>query len=121
MKKLDATKLTDEQIEFFKTHLAYLSTVDKNGEPQVGPKQSMKVLDNGHLQYLEKTKAHAYENLKNGSKAAVVVADVPSHTNVRIKGTAHIHEDDDYQKKIATEGGAPAAYVVDIDIEEIYE
>lgn len=95
MKKLDATKLTDEQIEFFKTHLAYLSTVDKNGEPQIGPKQSMKVLDNGHLQYLEKTKAHAYENLKNGSKAAVVVADVPSHTNVRIKGTAHIHEDDD--------------------------
>lgn len=76
MKKLDATKLTDEQIEFFKTHLAYLSTVDKNGEPQIGPKQSMKVLDNGHLQYLEKTKAHAYENLKNGSKAAVVVADV---------------------------------------------
>ena len=75
MKKLDATKLTDEQIEFFKTHLAYLSTVDKNGEPQIGPKQSMKVLDNGHLQYLEKTKAHAYENLKNGSKAAVVVAD----------------------------------------------
>lgn len=88
MKKLDSTKLTDEQIEFFK----------------------------GHLQYLEKTKAHAYENLKNGSKAAVVVADVPSHTNVRIKGTAHIHEDDDYQKKIA-----PTAYVVDIDIEEIYE
>ena len=40
MKKLDATKLTDEQIEFFKTHLAYLSTVDKYGEPQVGPKQS---------------------------------------------------------------------------------
>ena len=68
MKKLDSTKLTDEQIEFFKTHLAYLSTVDKNGEPQIGPKQSMKVLDNGHLQYLEKTKAHAYENLKNGSK-----------------------------------------------------
>lgn len=121
MKKLDSTKLTDEQIEFFKTHLAYLSTVDKNGEPQVGPKQSMKVFDNGHLQYLEKTKAHAYENLKNGSKVAVVVVDVPSHTNVRIKGTAHIHEDDDYQKKIATEGGAPTAYVVDIDIEEIYE
>ena len=70
---------------------------------------------------LKKTKAHAYENLKNRSKAAVVVADVPSHTNVRIKGTAHIHEDDDYQKRIATEGGAPAAYVVDIDIEEIYE
>ena len=111
MKKLDSNKLTDKQQEFFKTHLAYLSTVDENGEPQVGPKQSMRVLDDGHLIYLEKTKAHAYENLKNGSKAAVVVADVPTHTNVRIKGTAHIHEDDDYQKKVATEGGAPQAYV----------
>lgn len=121
MKKLASNKLTDQQKEFFKTHLAYLATVDENGEPQVGPKQSMKVLDDSHLQYLEKTKAHAYNNLKNGSKAAVVVADEPTHTNVRIKGTAHIHEDDDYQKKIAVEGNAPAAYVVDIDIEEIFE
>lgn len=121
MKKLDSNQLTDKQIEFFKTHLAYLSTVDANGEPQIGPKQSMKVLDDRHLQYLEKTKAHAYENLKNGSKVTVVVADVPTHTNVRIKGVAHIHENDDYQKKIATEGGAPNAYVVDIDIEEIFE
>lgn len=121
MKKLDSNKLTDKQQEFFKTHLAYIATVDENGEPQVGPKQSMKVLDDSHLQYLEKTKAHAYNNMKNGSKVAVVVADVPSHTNVRIKGVAHIHEDDDYQKKIATEAGAPQAYVVDIDIEEVDE
>ncbi|CCI82259.1 pyridoxamine 5'-phosphate oxidase family protein [Lactobacillus hominis] len=121
MKKLDSNKLTDKQQEFFKTHLAYLSTVDANGEPQVGPKQSMKVLDEGHLQYLEKTQAHAYENLKNGSKAAVVVADKPTHTNVRIKGTAHIHEDDDYAKKVLAETDSPNAYVVVIDIEEIYE
>ena len=121
MKNLDSNTLNQHQTDFFKDHLAYLSTVDANGNPQVGPKASMKVLDDNHLQYLEKTKAHAYENLKNGSKAAVVVADVPTHTNVRIIGTAHIHEDDDYQKKIAAEGGAPNAYVVDIDIEEIYE
>ena len=44
MKKLDSNKLTDKQQEFFKTHLAYLSTVDENGEPQVGPKQSMRVM-----------------------------------------------------------------------------
>lgn len=121
MKKLDSTTLTDKQKEFFKTHLAYLSTVDANGNPQIGPKQSMHVLDDNHLQYLEKTKAHAYENLKNGSKAAVVVADEPSHTNVRIIGTATIHEDDDYQKKVAEAAGAAHAYVVDIEIEEIDE
>lgn len=120
MKKLDATKLTPEQIEFFKTHLSYLATVDKNGEPQVGPKQSMRVLDSTHLQYLEKTKAHAYENIKNGSKVAVVVADVPTHTNVRILGVAHIHENDDYAKKVLEGSDTPTAYPVVIDIKEIF-
>ncbi|GFZ26352.1 pyridoxamine 5'-phosphate oxidase family protein [Lactobacillus corticis] len=121
MKKLSATKLTKEQQEFFTSHLAYLATVDKDGNPQVGPKASMTVLDDGHLQYLEKTQAHAYENLKNGSKAAVVVADVPTHTNVRVVGTAHVHEDDDYRAKVLEGSGFPNAYVVVIDIEEIYE
>ncbi len=121
MKKLDSNKLTPKQQEFFATHLAYLATVDKNGEPQVGPKQSMKVLDESHLTYLEKTKMHAYENMKNGSKVAVVVADKPSHTNVRIKGTAHIHENDDYAQKVNGSDDAKNPYVVVIDIEEIDE
>lgn len=121
MKKLDSNKLTSEQQQFFADHLAFLSTVGANGEPQVGPKQSMKVLDEGHLTYLEKTKAHAYDNIKNGSKVAVVVADKPSHTNVRILGTAHIHEGDDYAKEVLGEVDANSPYPVVIDIEEIYE
>lgn len=121
MKKLDSNKLTEKHKEFFKNHLAYLSTVDSDGNPQVGPKASMVVLDDGHLQYLEKTKAHAYNNLKNGSKAAVVVADVPTHTNVRVIGTAHIHEDDDYAKKVLEGTDTPNAFVVVIDVEEIDE
>lgn len=95
MKKLDSTKLTPEQQEFFKTHLAFLSTVSADGMPQVGPKQSMKVKDESHLEYLEKTHAHAFENINNGSKVAVVVADKPSHTNVRIIGTAEVKEKDE--------------------------
>lgn len=110
MKKLDSTKLTKEQQEFFATHLAFLSTVSKDGMPQVGPKQSMKVKDEGHLEYLEKTQAHAFENIKNGSKVAVVVADKPSHTNVRVIGTAEVHDKD--------ENGW---YPVTISIEEIDE
>lgn len=121
MKKLDSNKLTQKQKDFFKDHLAYLSTVDADGNPQVGPKASMKVLDDSHLQYLEKTKAHAYNNLKNGSKAAVVVADVPTHTNVRVIGTATIHEGDDYAKKVLEGTDTPNAYVVDIAIDEIHE
>ena len=110
MKKLDSTKLSKEQQEFFATHLAYLATVSKDGMPQVGPKQSMKVKDETHLEYLEKTQQHAFENIKNGSKVAVVVADKPSHTNVRIIGTAEVGEKDDN-----------GWYPVVISIEEIDE
>lgn len=121
MKKLDSTSLNDYQKEFFTRHLAYLATVDTHGNPQVGPKQSMKVLDDQHLLYLEKTKAHAYQNLKNGSKAAVVVADKPNHTNVRVIGTAHVHENDDFAQKITGSDSKDNPYVVVIDIEEIDE
>ena len=115
MKKLDTTKLTDEQIEFFNSHLPYMATVNANGVPQVGPK----AIDASTIQYLEKTKSTAYENLKNGSVAAIVVADVPTHKAFRVLGHAEIHEGDDYAKKIVSGTDTPEAFVVNIKIEEI--
>ena len=50
MKKLDTTKLTDEQIEFFNSHLPYMATVNANGVPQVGPKASLKAVDASTIQ-----------------------------------------------------------------------
>ena len=41
MKKLNTNKLTEEQANLFKNNLVYLSTVDADGNPQVGPKGSM--------------------------------------------------------------------------------
>ena len=123
MKKLDSNKLTEEQIAFFDNpdHLAYMATVDEDGTPSVGPKASMKVLNDGQLQYLEKTKSHAYENLKNGSKAAIVVADVPSHKAMKIIATPEIHENDDYAKSVVEGTDTPNAYVVVLNIDEIQE
>lgn len=119
MKKLETTKLTDEQVEFFNSHLPYMATVGADGNPQVGPKASLKAIDNTTIQYLEKTKSEAYANLKNGSEAAIVVADVPTHKAFRVKGHAEIHEGDDYAKKIAFGTDTPEAFVVNIKIEEI--
>lgn len=121
MKKLNTNKLNLAQQDFFQTHLAYLATVGKDGRPQVGPKQSMKVMDDTHLTYLEKTKMQAYQNIKDGSKVAVVVADKPSHTNVRIIGTAKIHENDAYAQKINGNSEPNSPYPVVIEIEEIDE
>ncbi|WP_240405390.1 pyridoxamine 5'-phosphate oxidase family protein, partial [Lactobacillus crispatus] len=102
MKKLDTTKLTDEQIEFFNSHLPYMATVNANGVPQVGPKASLKAIDASTIQYLEKTKSTAYANLKNGSVAAIVVADVPTLLAFRVLGHAEINEGDAYAKKIVS-------------------
>lgn len=121
MKQLDSNKLTKEQEEFFNSHLPYLATVGEDGEPQVGPKASLKVLDDSHLQYLEKTQAQAYNNLKNGSKAAIVVADVPTHKAMKIIATPHIHENDDYAKSVVEGTDTPNAYVVVLDIDKIFE
>lgn len=74
----------------------------------------MTVLDPSHLQYLEKTKGEAYENIKRGSKVALVAADVPSHTAVRVLATAEVHEDDDYAKKVLAKTEFPNAFVVNL-------
>ena len=120
MKKLNTNKLTEEQSNLFKNNLVYLSTVDADGNPQVGPKGSMTVLDPSHLQYLEKTKGEAYENIKRGSKVALVAADVPSHTAVMVLATAEVHEDDDYAKKVLAKTEFPNAFVVNLNIEEVF-
>ncbi|AEG40005.1 pyridoxamine 5'-phosphate oxidase family protein [Lactobacillus kefiranofaciens] len=119
MKKLDTNKLTDKQIKFFNEHLAYMATVNKEGKPDVGPKGSLKAIDANTLQYLEKTKSEAYDNLKNGSEAAIVVADAPTHKAFRVRGYAETHEGDDYAKKILKDTKFPNAYVVNIKIDEI--
>ncbi|WP_374991004.1 hypothetical protein [Lactobacillus jensenii] len=44
MKKLESTKLTAEQQRFFNVKLAFVSSVSKDGMPQVGPKESLRVV-----------------------------------------------------------------------------
>ncbi|QNQ82105.1 pyridoxamine 5'-phosphate oxidase family protein [Lactobacillus sp. PV037] len=119
MKKLDSNKLTPEQQGLINDNLAYMATVNEDGTPQVGPKGSMIAINDHQLQYLEKTKSTAYENIKRGSKVAVVAADVPSHSAVRVDGTATIHEDDEFAKEILANSDTPNAYVVVIDIDEV--
>ncbi|MBT8847954.1 pyridoxamine 5'-phosphate oxidase [Lactobacillus delbrueckii subsp. bulgaricus] len=121
MKKLEATTLTADQQKFFNDALAFVASVDKDGNPQVGPKGSLTALDDKHLVWSEVTSSHLWENIKNGSKVAVVVADVPSHTSVRVVGSVTIHEGDDFAKEYAAKVGKPeTAPAVVVEVEEIF-
>ena len=48
-------------------------------------------------------------------------APVPSHTAVQVLATAHVHEDDEYAKKVVSGTDTPNAFVVVLDIDEIFE
>ncbi|KRL62796.1 pyridoxamine 5'-phosphate oxidase family protein [Lactobacillus psittaci] len=119
MKKLDSVKLTEDQQKFFEEKLAFVSSVDKDGNPQVGPKGSLNVLDESHLAWVEVTHAHLWDNIHNGSKVAVVVADVPSHTNVRVIGSVHVSDDKELAEAQYKKTGKTSGDVVIVDIEEI--
>ena len=58
--------LTADMKTFIENNLAWITTVDKDGNLDLGPKMSMFVLDDNHLAYHERTAGQHYENLKNG-------------------------------------------------------
>ncbi|MDO4912567.1 MAG: pyridoxamine 5'-phosphate oxidase family protein [Lactobacillus sp.] len=121
MKKLDTTKLTEEQQKLINDELGILATVGPNDEPVVGPKGSLRVLDPEHLVYLEYTKGHAFENVNHGSKVAAVFVDLPAHKAVRVMGTTEVHEGDDFAKEQIEKAGREGEMaVVVIKIEAIY-
>lgn len=118
-------KLTEEMKKMLASQLPFLATADKQGNPQVGPKGSLHVLDDDHLIYFEHTFRQAYENLAENGRAAVAVADRPAQKGFRFEGLAHIHDSDDYATKILGQTKIferfPRAAVVVIDIKHIYK
>lgn len=105
----DMKKMLDEQ-------LAYIATADKDGYPQVGPKESLKVLDDSHLYYAERTSKHAWANIQAGSSVAVAVVDWENQVGYRFEGKPEIQTSgelfDSFKK-------APTAVIV-IPVEHVY-
>lgn len=96
--------LTADMKTFIENNLAWITTVDKDGNLDLGPKMSMFVLDDNHLAY------HANLAEKKG---------------YRFRGTVTLHTDDDIydaQVKVAEEKGTkkPAAIPV-LEITEIQD
>ncbi len=91
-----AVELTQDMKDLLGAQLAFLSTADEDGEPQVGPKGSMRVFDDSHLIYNEFTGKQALRNLQDtGGRVAVAVVDREKLHGYRFEGIAHPHKDDD--------------------------
>lgn len=68
--------LTDEMKGFLNSNLAWVATISKEGQVDLGPKMSMFIIDNNHIGYHERTAGQTYRNLLDGSDLVVAVANL---------------------------------------------
>ena len=109
--------LTEEMKAMIKDNLGYVATVDENGNPDVGPKMSLTVLDDSHIMYYERTARQNLENLRANGKLVIAVANLATKKGFRFKGDVVLHKDDDIYAdaiKFADEHGLKHPEVVPV-------
>lgn len=114
-------KLTDEMKEMIKKELAYIATADNDGNPNVGPKRTMRVLDDTHLLFAENTNGQHFANILANGKISVTVIDRPANHGFRFNGVATAYKDEKHME-LAKElvGALPKAATVIIDIQKMF-
>lgn len=83
-------KLTQEMKEMIETQLAYIATVDRDGNPNIGPKRSMRIYDENTLVYNENTGKQTMNNIMDTGKASVAYAVREKLKGFRFSGKAEI-------------------------------
>lgn len=86
--------LTDEMKGFLNSNLAWVATISKEGQVDLGPKMSMFIIDNNHIGYHERTAGQTYRNLLDGSDLVVAVANLEQKKGYRFRGNVVLHSDD---------------------------
>lgn len=114
--------------EFLKTHLAYIATVDGNGQPNVVPKGSVAVLDDDHLAFADLYAHQTKKNLLRNPRIAVVVVNPASYEGYQLKGKAKViargKEYDAIARAVAGEGQLghiEAKYAVKIKVSKVID
>ena len=93
-------KLTEEMKDMMGKQLAYIATVSKEGMPNVGPKRSMRILDDNTLVYNENTGKQTLKNILENGKVAIAYADWPKLDGYRFVGTAEVHKEGKYYDEV---------------------
>lgn len=91
---LTMVKLTPDMKEMIEQQLCFLATTDGDNHPQIGPKGTMRVLDDGSLLYDEHTGKQAWKNVHVNPQVAVAVANHDTFKGYRFEGIAEIHQGD---------------------------
>lgn len=114
-------KITQEMKDMAKVQLAFLATADNEGNPNIGPKRTTRVLDDHRLIICENTDGQHHKNIKANGKIAIVYIDRENSKGFRFVGKATSYTDQeklDLAEKVV--GVRPKAACIIVDVEKIY-
>ncbi len=113
--------------DFLPGKLAWVATVSQNGEPNVTPKGSLKLLDENHVLFADLFSLKTRANLLKNNKIAITVVDPTTAKGYQLKGTAELADSGslfETTTKVISEmnKGLPAPhYVVKITVESVFD
>ncbi|MEE8725258.1 MAG: pyridoxamine 5'-phosphate oxidase family protein [Bifidobacterium crudilactis] len=87
--------LNDEMKDMIDNSVSYIATVDHEGNPDIGPKMSMHVIDDTHIGYYERTAGQHYRNLQDNGRLIVMVVNPKEKKGYRFHGEVTLHQNDD--------------------------
>ena len=113
-------KLTDEMKHMIDDGVAFIATVDHDGNPDIGPKMSIHVVDDNHIGYYERTAGQHYRNITDNGRLIVMVVDTAKKVGFRFHGPVPLHNDDDvFNKAVAFADEHGTKHPVTVPIMEI--
>lgn len=97
--------LTDQMRELVNNALAngcpcILATVSASGEPDIGYKGSMMVLNDDSLAYWERTRRQHLKNVQENPRLVVLFRDPKTRVNFRFHGVAAVHQDGPIREQV---------------------
>ena len=113
--------------DFLPGKLAWVGTASGQGEPNVTPKGTLRILDQFHVLFADLYSEKTRRNLLQNNKVAVTVVDPASSTGYQIKGTAEVigsgalFEETEALLRESPKEMPPLKYVVKITVEAVFD
>ena len=122
-----ASIISKDLQEFAEGKLGWTATVGPDGEPNVTPKGTIRVLDENTLIFADLFSLKTRENLKNNPRIAVTIVDQEKVVGYQFKGKAELLDSGPIFEKVREELKARPTplpdpkYVAKITVEAIYD
>ncbi len=113
--------------DFLPGKLAWVATASREGEPNVTPKGTLKVLDEHHVLFADLFSLKTRKNLVENNRVAVTVVDPATAKGYQIKGSAEVvssgalFDATGRQLQESSKGLPPVRHVVKITVEAVFD